>query len=217
MSRTHPSRPVAIWLTGRPAAGKSTVGRALARLLQERGQRAHLLDGDTWRRTLTPAPAYTETERDWFYAALVEIGRALYSHGIHVIFAATAHRRRHRARARDSFDRFIEVLVDCPPAECRARDPKGIYRAADAGRAHSVPGVGVPYEPPAQADLVVDAMTLSPEACAGGIFGLLEQRFSEDGELARPAGRPWPWHAQHFQDPPGRGIRASRDAGTEVV
>lgn len=40
------------WITGLPAAGKTTLARALVLALQQRGQLAYLLDGDELRQGL---------------------------------------------------------------------------------------------------------------------------------------------------------------------
>src|SRR4051794_36473720 len=41
-----------VWLTGLPAAGKSTIARALARRLRSEGRSVAVLDGDLLRRTI---------------------------------------------------------------------------------------------------------------------------------------------------------------------
>ena len=145
----------AVWITGPPAAGKSTLAAAVRRALAARGLRVAVLESDAARRRLTPRPRYDEKEREAFYAALAWIGKLLVDHGVPVLFDATAHRRRWRTRARRRIRRFLEVYVRCPLDVRRARDPKGLYRKAREGRAPALPGAGVPYEPPEAPDLVV--------------------------------------------------------------
>jgi len=83
------------------------------------------------------------------------VDAALLAHqGQLVLVAATAPRRAHRAQARALAPRFLEVHVATPLAECRARDPKGLYAAATAGAAPDLPGAGAPYEPPASPEVV---------------------------------------------------------------
>ena len=166
----------AVWITGRPASGKSTVREALVREMAARGVDVAVLDSDALRLILTPRPTYSEDERETFYGAMAYIGSLLVQHGVPVIFDATAHRRRYRAGARAAIGRFIEVYVDCPLDICMARDPKGIYRKAQTGEATSVPGLQVPYEPPESADLVVPGYGTSPEESARAILRVLEGR-----------------------------------------
>jgi adenylylsulfate kinase len=146
----------AVWLTGLPASGKSTVTRALVAELQALGVRPAVLESDAVRREITPQPKYDDAERDAFYATLAFLARVLVRHGIPVIIDATANRRAYRDRAREAIPRFLEVLVLCPLDVCKARDPKGIYRRGAEGTARNVPGISAPYEPPERPDLVID-------------------------------------------------------------
>jgi adenylylsulfate kinase len=150
-----PAPAFAVWITGLPASGKSTIAGALARALIARGVNVAVLESDTLRKILTPHPSYSEEERQTFYQSMAYIGALLVSHGVSVIFDATANRRAHRATARINIDRFLEVHVDCPLEVCIARDPKGIYRRADAGEAATVPGAQAMYERPTDPDVVV--------------------------------------------------------------
>lgn len=145
---------LAVWITGLPASGKSTLAASLLLQLAERGIRAAVLESDALRKILTPSPRYDEGERQRFYSQFVDIGSLLTRQGIPVIFDATANRRRYRDAARLTIARFLEVYVDCPLEECMARDPKGIYRVA-LGAAGSVPGLQAPYEPPEHPDVTV--------------------------------------------------------------
>jgi adenylylsulfate kinase len=163
----------AVWLTGLPASGKTTVAHELRRLLAERGLPAVLIDSDDLRRILTPQPAYTDAERDWFYGVIIYLAAWLARSGVNVLMAATAHRQAYRQLAREQIERFVEVYVRCPIEVCRRRDPKGIYRLAQQGQAGSVPGVGVTYEPPAHPDVVVDTDRLSAAEAADTILAQL--------------------------------------------
>jgi adenylylsulfate kinase len=132
----------AVWITGLPASGKSTVARALAAELDGKGIRAAVLESDAVRREITPNAGYYDAERDAFYATVAYLARVLVLHGVSVIVDATANRRAYRDRARAAIPRFLEVHVRCPLAVCQARDPKGIYGRGAAGTAQDVPGVG---------------------------------------------------------------------------
>jgi len=152
----------AVWLTGLSGSGKSAIARELVRELHERGVEAALLESDVMRTQLTPFARYDEAERDFFYGALADIGAALAERRP-VIFDATANRRRYRDRARGRIARFCEVYVDTPLEVCRARDPKGLYRNANAT---SLPGVQAPYEPPLAPELVVHGERGTPREAA---------------------------------------------------
>ena len=85
----------------------------------------------------SPAITTQNRGRDTFYRQMAYVGSLLVEHGVPVIFDATANRRAYRERARRQIGRFIEVYVDVPLETCMARDPKGIYRSAAAGRGHA--------------------------------------------------------------------------------
>lgn len=46
----------AIWITGLPASGKSTIAKALTKKLAEQGVKVQILESDELRRVLTPKP-----------------------------------------------------------------------------------------------------------------------------------------------------------------
>lgn len=166
----------AVWMTGLPSSGKSTITRALVRALRDRDLDPAVLESDALRPVLTPAPTYSEDERRTFYGAVTYIAALLVRHGVPVVIDATANRRAYRAAARSAIDRFVEVYVECPMETCVARDVKGLYRMALEGRASTVPGVQDPYEPPDHAEIVVSGAHQSPEAAADAIVDALAAR-----------------------------------------
>jgi len=142
-----------VWFTGLPSSGKSNLAsRVNARLTAERIP-CCTLDGDTVRALLQPPPGYSSEERDAFYRTLADLALELSRQGLVVLVPATAHRRIHRARARESAPRFIEVWMTAPLNECRERDAKGLYARFAAGQLHGIPGEDVSYEFPEHPDV----------------------------------------------------------------
>ncbi|WP_447980648.1 adenylyl-sulfate kinase [Candidatus Nitrospira bockiana] len=166
----------AVWISGLPASGKSTITAALVRQLRERGVVVEVLESDAVRRILTPAPTYSAEERALFYRTLAFAGSRLVAHGINVLIDATATKRTYREFAKTLIPGLIEVAVECPLEVCIARDPKGIYRKGLAGEAGNVPGLHDPYEPPLAPDIRVSGETTPPAAAARSILTLLEGR-----------------------------------------
>lgn len=56
----------ALWFTGLPASGKSTLVATLKPQLQSLGCVVEVLESDAVRRVLTPTPTYSPAERDLF-------------------------------------------------------------------------------------------------------------------------------------------------------
>jgi adenylylsulfate kinase-like enzyme len=85
---------------------------------------------------------------------------------------------RARFRSLVGENRFLEVFVDTPLAVCEARDTKGMYRLARAGKIKNFTGIDDPYEPPLAPEIVIDGASSSAEDNADRIIAyLLEHRF----------------------------------------
>lgn len=176
MTKSSISPGFALWLTGLPASGKSSIAAALKPRLEAAGLRVEVLESDALREILTPAPSYSPEERDLFYRALAVMGARLAAHGVPVLFDATANKRAYRELARRLIPRFVEVAVDCPLEVCMARDRKGTYRKGRDGGSATVPGLQDPYEPPLDPALRIETTVTGPEAAADRIVAWLEAR-----------------------------------------
>lgn len=167
----------AVWITGLPASGKSTLAEALVDRLAARRVRAERLESDAMRGVLVPGAGYSDEGRDAFYGALVEEAVRRVMAGAAVVVDATANRKEYRERARAAIGRFVEVYVDTPLAVCEARDPKGIYRRAREGAGRgNVPGLSAPYEPPEAPEITVHGDRERPVDAAARIVSLLRER-----------------------------------------
>lgn len=177
MTNDHPSPSFAIWITGLPASGKSSIVASLRPRLETLGLRVEVLESDAVRRFLTPAPTYSREERDLFYRALAFLGSRLVAHGVTVIFDATANQRAYRDLARGLIPHFLEVAVECPLEVCKERDRKGTYRKGLTGESTTVPGLQDVYEPPCDPDVRIESTRTTPEASADLILATIWERF----------------------------------------
>ena len=164
----------AVWITGLPGSGKTAIAQKVRKLLDARGiAPVTVLELDEIRKFITPQPTYSDEERDIVYAALVYMAKLLVDCGIPVIIDATANRRKHRERARETIPNFAEVYVTCSLDTCMKREegrkakhaPAGIYNKAGT-RGATVPGVNVPYEEPRNPEVVVESEIMSVKKCA---------------------------------------------------
>jgi adenylylsulfate kinase len=108
-----------MWFTGVPAAGKSTVAKAVEEKLLARGLKVENLDADEWRARMSPDLKYGPQDMDLNTKRLAYVGKLMSRHGVTVIIAAVAPMREYRDRARDWIDNFVEVFVDCTTDECK--------------------------------------------------------------------------------------------------
>ena len=175
--RIDRSPSFAIWITGLPASGKSTIVSALKPQLEGLGLMVEVLESDEVRRVITPTPTYSETERDLFYRALAFIGQKLVAHGVTVVFDATASRRAYRDFAISVIPRFMEVSVECPLSTCMERDRKETYRKGQQGESLTVPGLQSPYEVPINPDLRIDSTAIATSDAARQILDLVKAKF----------------------------------------
>jgi adenylylsulfate kinase len=101
------------------------------------------------------------------------MGARLVSHGITVIFDATANRRVYRNFARSLIPRFIEVAVKCPLELAMQRDYKGTYQRGQRGESSTVPGLQDPYESPLDPELRLDTTRISAKEAARKVVNLV--------------------------------------------
>jgi adenylylsulfate kinase len=184
-----------VWLTGLPGSGKSTLARTLAEALRARGVETAVLDGDELRIALGES-GHDAAARDAFYTRLAGLAARTAQRGTVAVVAATANRRAHREAARAAAPRFIEVHVATPLSECETRDPKGLYAAARTGRAPTMPGIGVPYEPPLSPEVVANG-GLDNAAVVRVLAMLPDSRRAARRETHRAHGRVFPRTRRH--------------------
>lgn len=152
-------RGMAIWITGLPGSGKSTISDAL--------KTSHpdfvVLRMDDLRKIVTPEPDYSDQEREIVYRSLVYFAKKLTELGHNVIIDATGNMRRWRELARKLIPLYAEIYLKCPIAECMTREqkrrlshgaPRDIYKKGKKG--WPVPGVNAPYEEPLSPDIIID-------------------------------------------------------------
>jgi len=166
-----------VWLTGLPASGKSTVGAAVEERLVESGRFAYLLDGDNLRHGICGDLGFSIADRERNVLRVGELARLLADGGAVAVVALVSPfadaRNAVRHRHEQSRLPFFEVHVATPLEVCAARDPKGLYAQARAGRLPEFTGIDQPYEPPRRPELrLTETMTVA--AAADAVLALLD-------------------------------------------
>jgi len=171
-------KPAVLWFTGLSGSGKSTIANIVERKLAARGRHTFLLDGDNIRHGLNRDLGFTEADRIENIRRVGEVARLMADAGLIVLTAFISPFRAERDLVRKMLPEgeFIEVFVDTPLADAEKRDPKGLYAKARAGEIKNFTGIDSPYEPPENAEIVIDTMTLTAEAAADRIVEELRKR-----------------------------------------
>lgn len=171
----------AVWFTGLPSSGKTTLASLLGTWLPTAGQAAEVLDGDVVREILSKGLGYSREDRDLNIKRIGFLCRILSRNGVAAIAAVVSPYRAARDTVRDAIrseigDRFIEVHTDCPVEVCIQRDVKGLYKKALAGEIKGFTGVDDPYEPPQQPELVLKTHLETPQESLARVTRLLQER-----------------------------------------
>lgn len=151
----------AIWITGPPGSGKSTIAQHAVSALDKRGVTVILLESAAFCAALVPGRAPSERELDIVYRALAYTAAVITRAGIPVVIDATAARREWRALARASIPHFAEVELVCPPEICVTRERAARWSSTTPGapgRGGAVPDpeIVLAYEHSLRAELTVD-------------------------------------------------------------
>jgi adenylyl-sulfate kinase len=161
----QPVDGVTLWLTGLPAAGKTTLAHEIQRLAPRPCER---LDGDELRATLNRDLGFSRADRATSCARTGDLALELARRPSWVVvahlspFAADRAlvRRRHAAAG----VAFVEVHVATPLATCRRRDPKRLYERAERGELTGLTGYDAPYEAPRDPEVAVAPGDLAEQA-----------------------------------------------------
>jgi adenylyl-sulfate kinase len=173
-----------IWFMGVPGVGKSTLAQALHLSLRER--LVEVIDGDAFRRDVSPELGFSESDRITNMRRIGYVARLLSRNGVAVIVASIAPFARIRDEIRASHEAaFVEVFLDCTFAELVRRDSKGLYARALRGELTGLSGMSDPFEPPASPDLHIRTDRTDPDAAIQQVHTLLHAR----GLVRRPASR----------------------------
>jgi adenylylsulfate kinase-like enzyme len=163
-------QPIVVWLTGEPAAGKSTTAHALIDLLREEyeGQDTSwsLIEGEDVRKVCSSWD-FSPKGRDEHVKRVADLAGRLSFFCDIVICALVSPAAESRQTARWIVDRyntrFLEVHCTCNPQVL-------------ANRQDARPGTfdyeKVPYEAPRKPNLVLDTGKLDAATCAQRIFEL---------------------------------------------
>ncbi|MDR9498501.1 MAG: adenylyl-sulfate kinase [Hydrogenovibrio sp.] len=171
-------RPCVLWFTGLSGSGKSTIANAVEAKLHQLQKHTYLLDGDNVRHGLNKGLGFSDADRIENIRRVGEVAKLFVDAGLIVLTAFISPFQKDRQMVRDLVEQgeFIEVFVDAPLAICEQRDPKGLYKKARAGEIKNFTGIDSPYEPPVNAEIVIENNGISVEAAAEQVVSYLQSK-----------------------------------------
>ncbi|MDO5580953.1 MAG: adenylyl-sulfate kinase [Planctomycetia bacterium] len=189
------NRGCVVWFTGLSASGKSTIANLVDHKLHALGKRSFVLDGDNVRHALNASPAilkenhseefakrfglgFSAQDREENIRRIGAVAKLFAESGTIALTAFISPYRidRDRVRKNMSSNDFYEVFVSTPIEVCEKRDPKGLYKKARAGELKGFTGIDDPYEPPLEADLVLESGNATADELADEVIFFLKSK-----------------------------------------
>ena len=166
-------KPTVLWFTGLSGSGKSTISEKVYAELKQRGYKVEHLDGDAVREVF-PATGFSKEERDNHVKKVGFIASLLQKHGVFVVASFISPYQDARDWVRSRCQDFTEVYISTPLEVCEARDVKGLYEKARAGKIDNFTGISDPYQEPEDPELDIDTTDITPEKGVQMVLDYLE-------------------------------------------
>ena len=181
LRRTKPPKSkqgFTVFFTGLSGSGKSTIANALMVKLMELGGRpVTLLDGDVVRKHLSSELGFSKEHRDLNIRRIGFVASEITKNGGIALCAPIAPYTATRRAVREMIEdhgTFVEVHVATPLEVCEARDRKGLYALARAGKIKEFTGISDPYEEPTNPELQLATQNVDVDHCAQQVLLKLE-------------------------------------------
>ena len=167
--------PRVLWFTGLSGAGKSTIANEVEKRLNLMNRHTFLLDGDNVRHGLNKDLGFTEADRIENIRRVGEVAKLMVDAGLIVLtaFISPFRAERDMVRAMLPDGEFVEIHVDTPLEVAEARDVKGLYKKARAGKLKNFTGIDSPYEAPLAPEIRVNTAEMSAGEAAEHIIRAL--------------------------------------------
>jgi adenylyl-sulfate kinase len=151
-------KPCCVWFTGLSGAGKTTLANLLDEALHAAGRHTFVLDGDRCRDGICNDLDFSPAGRMENVRRVSQVAKLMVDAGLIVIVSLISPLITQRQQARKLFEpgEFMEVFLDTPLATCEQRDAKGLYKKARQGLIPDFTGISSAYEPPEDAEIVLD-------------------------------------------------------------
>jgi len=163
-----------IWLTGMSGSGKTSLARALAQRLTERGLSVEVLDSGRIRAQINRSLGFSREEIEENTLRLAYECVLLNRNGVVSIVGSVSPYRAVRDKAREQIGDFVEIYCRCPMEVLMKRDSKGLYERALKNEIEHMAGVNAPYEEPLKPEVLLNTDQLEVEEAVNQVIKTLE-------------------------------------------
>jgi adenylylsulfate kinase len=166
-----------LWFTGLSGAGKSSIANQLEMILNRKGFRTYLLDGDNIRHGLCKDLGFSLEDRAENIRRVGQVSKLMADAGVVVLAALISPYRADRDEVRESVASasFVEIHVKASLETCEGRDPKGLYQLAREGKIKNFTGIDDPYEEPLNPQVTLDSDNKTVQQLADEVASFLVQ------------------------------------------
>ena len=173
-------KAISIWMTGLSGSGKTTIAKALERMLHKDGHLSQLLDGDNIRVGISNNLSFSPEDRQENIRRIAEVTKLFVNCGVITINCFVSPTRDIRQMAKDIIgeENFIEVFVNTPLEVCESRDVKGLYAKARSGQIKDFTGIDAPFEAPETPDLDLRTENRSIEDTATELYTFIKKKIA---------------------------------------
>lgn len=171
--------------TGLSGAGKSTLSLALSRDLMASGLSVAILDGDELRKTISADLGFSQLDRLTHLKRVAHLATTMEADVVLIAVINPYEQGRQLFKQQCSAKL---IWLNCPLAELKKRDTKGLYRRAYLPDEHpeklaNLTGVNAPFEEPQFADLIVDTDCLSIEESTNQIANYILNQITSKSKV----------------------------------
>jgi bifunctional enzyme CysN/CysC len=166
-------KPVTLLFTGLPGAGKTTTAYGVERQLFDQGRSSMVIDGQNFRIGLSRDLNFSKEDRSENVRRAAEVAKLMNRAGLICLLSLVSPNDEVRKKAAEVVgrDQFIVVHLNAPEEICQQRNLSAKKLNPD-----DVQETQSNYQPPTDADLVLETDKTSPAECVAKVIELLESR-----------------------------------------